>query len=72
MTNDSFDLEVTKYKKYKNLIVLTTILLFSIAYLLEHNIIYGILIIIAGTLSNIILKNRYKDILRDISKKENK
>ncbi|MEA3498807.1 MAG: hypothetical protein U9R16_07105 [Campylobacterota bacterium] len=72
MSNCPFNLEVAKYKKFKNLIVLTTILVFVVAYLLELNIVFGIFIIILGTISNIVLKNRYKNILREIDKKEYK
>ncbi|RLA83295.1 MAG: hypothetical protein DRG78_04765 [Epsilonproteobacteria bacterium] len=66
MSDCKFDLEVDKYNNYKKLIVAITIILFIIAYLLKLDIFYGVLIIILGTTSNIILKSKYKDILRNL------
>jgi len=65
MTDDTFNLEVKKYDKNKNIIVSTTIILFIIAYMLEVDIFYGIIIIILGTTANIILKSKHRDSLRD-------
>ncbi|MEA3497568.1 MAG: hypothetical protein U9R16_00780 [Campylobacterota bacterium] len=68
MTDQVFNLEVDRYKKYKNIIVSVTIILFILAYLLDLDIFYGVVIIILGTTANIILKSKYRDILRDLYK----
>jgi len=66
VTDDTFNLEVAKYNNYKKLIVAITIILFITAYLLNLDIFYGILIIVLGTTANIILKSKYRDILRNL------
>ncbi len=64
MTDEAFNLELKIYNKYKGVIISVTILLFIIAYILKLDILYGVIIIVIGTTSNIILKDKLRNLYK--------